>query len=57
MTGPRGCNIFALSAEFDIDTHIAVAGRIPLRLRREGGVDSFGRDLDRSSFETALGFR
>ena len=36
MTGPRGCDIFALSAEFDIDTHIAVVVRIPLRLRREG---------------------
>jgi hypothetical protein len=36
VTGPRVCDIFALSAEFDIVTHIAVAGRIPLRLRREG---------------------
>ena len=56
MTGPRGCDIFALSAEFDIGTHIAVAVRIPLRLRQPRGIDSFGRDLNRSSFEKALGF-
>ena len=36
MTGPRGYDGIALSAEFDIDVHITVAGRIPLRLRHEG---------------------
>ena len=36
MTGPRGYDVIALSAEFDIDSHIGVAGRIPLRLRHEG---------------------
>ena len=36
MTGPRGYDVIALSAEFDIDLYITVAGRIPLRLRREG---------------------
>ena len=51
MTGPRGYDAIALLAEFDIDSHIAVAGRIPLRLRS----DSFGRDPNRSSFEKALG--
>ena len=56
MTEPRGYDVIALSAEFDIDSHIAVAGRIPLRLCREGLTVSFGRDLDRSSFEKALGF-
>ena len=36
MTGPRGYDVVALSAEFDINMHITVAGRIPLRLRHEG---------------------
>ena len=36
MTGPRGYDVIALSAEFDIDSQIGVAGRIPLRLRHEG---------------------
>ena len=36
MTGPRGYDVIALSAEFDIDSHIGVARRIPLRLRHEG---------------------
>ena len=36
MTGSRGYDIIVLSTEFDIDLHIAVAGRIPLRLRSEG---------------------
>ena len=36
MTGPRGYDVIALSAEFDIDLYITVAGRIPLRLRRKG---------------------
>ena len=36
MTGPRGYDVIALSAEFDIDLHITVVVRIPLRLRREG---------------------
>jgi len=36
VTGPRGYDVIALSAEFDIDSHIGVAGRIPLRLRHEG---------------------
>ena len=56
MTGPRGYDVIALSAEFDIDSHIGVAGRIPLRLLAPRGIDSFGRDLNRSSFEKALGF-
>ena len=36
MTEPRGYDVIAHSTEFDIDLHIAVAGRIPLILRREG---------------------
>jgi len=36
VTGSRGYDVIALLAEFDIDSHIAVAGRIPLILRREG---------------------
>ena len=36
MIGPRGYDVIALLAEFDIDLHIAVAGRIPLRVRSEG---------------------
>jgi len=36
VTGPRGYDVIALSAEFDIESHIGVAGRIPLRLRHEG---------------------
>ena len=36
MTGPRRYDVIVLSAEFDIDLYITVAGRIPLRLRREG---------------------
>ena len=36
MTGPRGYDVIALSTEFVIDSQIAVAGRIPLRLRSEG---------------------
>ena len=35
MTEPRGYDVIALSAEFDIDTNIAVAGWTPLRLRRD----------------------
>ena len=35
MTGPRGYDVIALSTEFDIDSHIADAGRIPLRLCSE----------------------
>ena len=56
MTGPRVYDVIALSTEFDIDSHIADAGRIPLRLCVQRGIDSFGRDLNRSSFEKALGF-
>ena len=36
MTGPRGYDVIALSAEFDIDSNIAVTVRIQVRLRREG---------------------
>jgi hypothetical protein len=56
VTGPRGYDIFALSTEFDIDMHIAVAGRTPLRLRRKGLTDSAERDLNRSSFEKSFRF-
>ncbi len=54
MTGPRGYDVIALSAEFDIDRHRSCrADSIEIAPR---GIDSFGRDLNRSSFEKVLGF-
>ena len=54
MTGPRGYDVIALSAEFDIDRHRRCrADSIEIAPR---GIDSFGRDLNKSSFEKALGF-
>ena len=40
MTGPRGYDVIALSAEFDIDSHIAVAGRIASIEIVPRGIDS-----------------
>ena len=56
MTGPRGYDVIALSAEFDINVHITVAGRIPLRLCSEGLTVSVEISIGASSFEKALGF-
>ena len=56
MTGPRGYDVIALSTEFDIDSHIADAGRIPLRLCSEGLTVSAEISIGVSSFEKALGF-
>ena len=56
MTGSRGYDIIALSTEFDIDLHIAVAGRIPLILCSEGLTVSAEISIGASSFEKALGF-
>ena len=54
MTGPRGYDVIALSAEFDIDPHQSCrADSIEIAPQ---GIDSFGRDVNRSIFEKALGF-
>ena len=56
MTGLRGYDVVALSAEFDINMHITVAGRIPLILCSKGLPVSAEISIGASSFEKALGF-
>ena len=56
MIGSRGYDIIALSTEFDIDLHIAVAERNPLILCSEGLTVSAEISIGASSFEKALGF-